>query len=113
MNASQQTVASVLHADRQYINAAQDRIEELEAENSRLRARAAYYEKQYREFVPANPVAWVDHDNVVTDEGVYHVTLAKFIEDNIEAFDEVLAKAHTSWVEYEAGEALIAARGDY
>jgi hypothetical protein len=113
MNASQQVVASVLHADRQYIQAAQDEIERLTQENSRLRARAAYYEKQYRELVPAQCWVHVDGDDMETDEAVFHTTLVKFIDQNVDAFDDALAKAHTSWVEYEAGEALIAAKGEY
>jgi hypothetical protein len=113
MDATNRVVASVLHADRQMISAAQNRMTELEQENSRLRARAAYYEKQYREFVPAQCFAWVEQENVPTDESVFHETLVQFIEKHAEAFDDMLAKAHIAWVEHENGEALIAAKGEY
>ena len=113
MNAANRIVASVLHADRQYIGAAQDRIAELEFENSKLRARLAASEKEYAELVPLNPVAWIDQENVDTNRDVYHVALVRFIEKNIELFDAELASQHVAWVEQENIEALIAARGEY
>jgi hypothetical protein len=110
-----QFVASVLPADRQYIQAAQDRIAELERENSKLRARAAYYEKQYHEFVPEECFAWIDQENVPTSESVFHETLVRFLEHPhvAEAFDAALTKAHLAWVEHENIEAMIASREDY
>jgi hypothetical protein len=115
MNNAQQVVASVLHADRQYIQAATDRLAELERENSTLRARAEYWEKMYREFVPAECFAWIEQDNVPTAEGVFHETLVKFLYElkNAEAFDVMLSKAHLEWVEYESVQAPIAAKGVY
>lgn len=112
MNNAQQVIASVLHADRQYIQAATDRIAELERENSKLRANAAYYEKLYRELVPSQCFAWIDQDDVPTDEGLFHETLVKFFEKNADAFDDMLAKAHLEWVEIENAEAQIAAKGE-
>jgi hypothetical protein len=113
MNAANRIVASVLHADRQYIGAAQDRIEELELENSRLRARLAASEKEYAELVPLKPVAWIDQENVETNRDVYHVALVRFIKKNIDLFDKELASQHVAWVEHENFEALMAARGEY
>jgi hypothetical protein len=115
MNASQQVVASVLHADRQYIQAATDRIAELEQENSKLRANVLYFEKLYRELVPDEPFAWIEQENVPTPEFVFHDALVKFLErvEVCEAFDALLTEAHLLWVEHENTEALIAAEGDY
>jgi hypothetical protein len=92
-----------------------DEIEALSLENSKLRANAAYYEKLYRELVPAQCFAWIDQCDVPTDEGLFHETLVKFLDrpKNADAFGEMLAKAHLEWVEIENAEAQIAAKGEY
>jgi hypothetical protein len=113
MNAANLLAATVLHADRQYIGAAQDRIAALELENSKLRACLAASEKEYAELVPLNPIAWIDQNDVDTNRDVYHVALVRFIEKNIELFYAELASQHVAWVEHENIEALIAARGEY
>jgi Mg2+ and Co2+ transporter CorA len=113
MNNAQQLVASVLHADRQYIQAAQDRIAELERENSKLRARLAFTEKLYAQIVPENPVAWIDREHFDTTQDVYHTAVVRFLELNVDAFDELLATMHKAYVESENTEAKIAAKGEF
>jgi hypothetical protein len=106
-------VSHVLHAERQYIRAAQRHIEEQAAEIARLKARLAYAEKTYHEIVPEHPVAWIDHDNVVTNQDVFHTAVVRFLELNVDAFDELLATMHKAYVESENDEALIAAKGEF
>ena len=113
MNNAQQVVASVLHADRQYIQAATDRIAELEHENSKLRARLAFTEKLYAEIVPGKPVAWIDRENVDTTRDVFHTAVVRFLELNVDAFDELLATMHKAYVESENTEAQITAKGEF
>jgi hypothetical protein len=113
MNNAQQIVASVLHADRQYIQAATDRINELELENSKLRARLDFTEKLYAEIVPEKPLAWIDHENVDTTQDVYHTAVVRFLEEFSEEFDSELAKQHKAYVEHENTEAKIAAKGEF
>ena len=113
MNNAQQVVASVLHADRQYIQAAQDRIAELELENSKLRARLAFTEKLYAEIVPEKPFAWIEQENIVTDPDVFHIAVVRFLELNVDAFDELLATMHKAYVESENTEAQITAKGEF
>ena len=111
MNNAQQVIASVLHADRQYIQASTDRIAELEHENSKLRARLAFTENLYARIVPLNPVAWIDRENVDTTQDVYHTAVVRFLEEFSEEFDSELAKQHKAYVESENTEAKIAAKG--
>ena len=113
MNNAQQVVASVLHADRQYIQAATDRIAELECENSKLRSRLAFTEKMYHEIVPENPVAWIDREHFDTTQDVFHTAVLRFLEEFSEEFDSELAKQHKAYVESENNEAQIAAKGEF
>ena len=106
-------VRAATHADRQYIQAATDRIAELERENSKLRARLVFTEKLYAEIVPENPVAWIDREHFDTTQDVFHTAVVRFLELNPEKFEELLAHMHKAYVESENTEAQITAKGEF
>jgi hypothetical protein len=90
-----------------------DEIEALSMENSRLRSRLAFTEKLYAEIVPEKPFAWIEQENVVTDADVFHTAVVRFLELNVDAFDELLATMHKAYVESENTEAQISAKGEF
>ena len=89
------------------------RNDQLEYENSKLRSRLAFTEKMYHEIVPENPFAWIEQENVDTTQDVFHTAVVRFLELNVDAFDELLATMHKAYVESENTEAQIAAKGEY